>query len=255
VSDKEVLLADAAWRFVRVRLTESGPEVSRFGTAQGLISDIVYEVSSDAKGTVWVGGPDGVSLIAVNRNVSTFDIWDGLIFNDIDGGGGFLHEPDGGTFIATSKGLAYYKPSPGKKKPSPPEAVILEAFLGGENVLGQEEPTVKQEDGRLNVRFAGLTYGNPRRIGFKYRLVGLDDEETETTDRAVRYAALPPGDYRFEVWCKSAAGVWSAAPATLEFVVESVWWQDWRVRGGAVIVLVVLLLAYVLLRKRGRAGQ
>jgi len=139
----------------------------------------------------------------------------------------------------------------------PPEAVILEASLGGEDVLGQDKPKVKQEDGSFNVRFAGLTYGNPRRIGFKYRMVGLDDEEIVTQDRAVRYAALPPGDYRFEVWCKSAAGVWSAAPATLAFVVEGpegVWWQDWWVRGGAVIVLVVLFLAWMLLRRRSRVA-
>ena len=80
-------------------------------------------------------------------------------------------------------------------------------------------------------------------------------EEVETRDRAVRYAALPAGDYRFEVWCKSAQGVWSAAPATFAFLVEGpegVWWQDWWVRGGAVIVLVALFLTWILLRRRSR---
>ena len=62
---------------------------------------------------------------------------------------------------------------------------------------------------------------------FRYRLKGLEEQWVETRAGSARYPALRPGGYQFQVMVRSAAGVWSEAPATLDFEVQGPWWRSW----------------------------
>ena len=61
-------------------------------------------------------------------------------------------------------------------------------------------------DRNFSVAWAGLTFIDPSKVRFRYRMIGLVDQYTETDLIEARFPALPTGDYRFEVLCVSALG-------------------------------------------------
>ncbi len=58
-------------------------------------------------------------------------------------------------------------------------------------------------------------------------------------------AALPPGDYTFEVWAQAKDGTWSESPATISFIILPPWWATWWFRSVAALGMIAFLyLAY-----------
>jgi diguanylate cyclase (GGDEF)-like protein len=119
-----------------------------------------------------------------------------------------------------------------------PKVVITAAQLGAKTYLSSSPAEVKYNENTLDVQFAALTYRDIDRVVCSYRLDGLETDTNETTQREVRYPALPAGDYTFEVSCRSGLGI-SSAPATFHFKVLRPWWQRWDVR---VVALALVLL-------------
>ena len=63
----------------------------------------------------------------------------------------------------------------------------------------------------------------PERVTVSHRLVGLEDDWTSGRG-AVRYPALPPGDYTFEVVAANEDGV-PSEPVSVKFTVTPAWWE------------------------------
>jgi len=248
--------ADEAWIGYRettgvshVKRTDRGVTLRHFDRSNGLADDRVWMVDRDRQGQIWVGGSEGVSVIAPDGTITVHDRGDGLIWPDI-GQGGFSAEEDGTVLLGTSMGLAYFKPSTESRLSSPPPVVITSAVLGDVESVNQPPRVVPFGHNTFEATFAGLTYRNPARVVFKCQLVGWDDKPRIIQQRHVRYAALPPGPYTLEVWCRSARGIWSDAPATFSFEIDSPWWQRWWARLGGAGLLVALGLTLSLWRIR-----
>jgi diguanylate cyclase (GGDEF)-like protein len=255
ISGNEVWIAyEESKGVTRLLWTGQVPRLSHFSAKDGLASDCVWLLETDPQGRIWIGGADGLTVISPGGTVRVFDQGDGLIWNDISRDG-FWAEPDGSLLIGTSRGLAHYVPTGDVEPMRAPRVVITSAVLGGEQMLDRDKPTVSYGDNSLAVRFSGLTFRNPSRVRFKYQLGGLDTEPTVTRLREVRYAALPPGKYRFEVWCRSASGMWSVEPAAFSFMVSPPWWERWWVRLGAAVLLVGLVLVILQGRTRKLAAD
>ena len=248
VSDWEVWIAYEESRGVsRVLLTGEGVRVTHVTAEDGLAGDCVWLLESGPDGQIWIGGADGLSVISPGGEVRTFDQGDGLIWNDISRDG-FWVEADGSVLIGTSRGLAHYMPTGDVEAMRAPTVAITSAILGGEQIFGREHPTAPYSGNSLAVQFSGLTFRNPSRVLFKYQLAGLDMEPTLTRLREVRYAALPAGQYRFEVWCRSASGMWSVEPASFVFAIEPPWWERWWLRLAVAVGLVLLVLMILQIR-------
>jgi len=248
VSEWEAWIAyEESKGLTRLLITGEGPRLSHFSVDDGLAGDCVWLIERDPEGRIWVGGADGLSVISPGDEVRTYDQGDGLIWNDISRDG-FWVEADGSLLIGTSRGLAHYMPVGDVEPMRAPSVAITSAILGGEQALGNELASVPYSGNALTVRFSGLTFRNPSRVLFKYQLAGLEMEPTLTRLREVRYAALPAGQYRFEVWCRSASGIWSVEPASFAFTIEPPWWERWWVRLAVAVALVLLVLLILQIR-------
>lgn len=213
----------------RLRLRGGGLDVRHFRRSDGLLDTAPFFIGRDAGGRAWLGGENGISVVAPDGRVRSFTRADGLIWNDCSDGG-FLAEPDGSVLVGTSRGLARYDPTGGEELPVAPEVSLTSVALGGrEAVPGNEVPWDRRD---LAARFAALTFRSPGDVLFRYRLSGLESEAIETPLREARYPSLPAGTYRFEVSCRSAAGLWSTRPATFDLTILPPWWQTWPFRIG-----------------------
>ncbi len=239
VSENEVWFHyNEAYGLWRIRISGAKAELRHFGVEDGLPADEVYMVGVDGGGNVWAGGPLGLTMFPHAGPVQRFTREDGLIWNDLDAEA-FYADKDGGTFFGTSGGLARYLPEKIKTAQIPkPNVVITSVQLGSKDYGPGEIVRVPYKENTLQVQFAALTFRDMDRVQCFYRLNGLEPEFSATRLREARYPALPSGDYTFEVYCKSAAGVMSP-PAAFTFAIARPWWQWWETR--------LILLAFVLL--------
>jgi signal transduction histidine kinase/CheY-like chemotaxis protein len=105
--------------------------------------------------------------------------------------------------------------------------VVTAALAGGKALAAGDPPSLPYDLNSLDFQFAGLTFTDKPAVRFRYRLKGLEEQWVETRTGSARYPALRPGGYQFQVMVRSAAGVWSEAPATVDFVIRGPWWRSW----------------------------
>jgi diguanylate cyclase (GGDEF)-like protein len=238
-----------AFGITRLHLVDGKPQVTHFGLAQGLPSLDVYMLGADHEGNVWAGGAYGLTEFLRNGHVLRFTRADGLIWNDLSDGG-FFAEEDGTLLFGTSGGLARYNPvAADDHLELPPKVVITSAELGSQERIGERNPRASREDNTFRAQFAALTYRDPESVRCSYRLAGLESEPNETLSREARYPALPPGEYRFQVSCRSALGTLSF-PAEFAFTVVPAWWQRWYTRGFGMLVGAFALYGLIAYRTR-----
>jgi len=224
----------------RLVLVDGKPHITHFGLAHGLPSLDVYMLGADHAGNVWAGGALGLTEFSRNGRTLRFTQADGLIWNDLSERG-FFAEEDGTLLFGTSGGLARYSPISAEEQVElPPRVVITSAQLGSSERVRERHPQAPRSDNTFRVDFAALTYRDPESVRCSYRLAGLESEFNETSGREARYPALPPGDYRFTVSCRSARGTLSF-PAEFSFTVIPAWWQRWYSRGVAILLAVFAL--------------
>jgi diguanylate cyclase (GGDEF)-like protein len=103
----------------------------------------------------------------------------------------------------------------------------------------EDQPDLPYAERSLSFQFAALG-SNSDRTRFRYRMLGAEDEWIETGETGVRFAALPAGDYVFEVSAQDANGVWNDQPAKFHFSIHEPWWKTHYFEGG-----MFLLVAFV----------
>src|SRR5215470_16143164 len=78
----------------------------------------------------------------------------------------------------------------------------------------------------LEIDYAALSFVNPQKVQFRYKLEGRDKEWQDAgTRRQAFYTDLPPGPYRFRVIACNNDGIWNEAGASLSFSIVPAWFQ------------------------------
>ncbi len=198
----------------------------------------------DAGGALWAGTQDGIDVFPERGEPVHYGRSDGLLTDDMDQNA-FFAEPDGTVWAGTSRGLVRYLPGVPPPPRLPPPVVLLEAWAGDRRLDPSQAARLARSERDVRLSWTALTFVEPRRVRYRYRLSGVDASPVETSLGEVRFTALPSGSYRFEVSAVSAAGVPSAAPAVFAFSVSSAWWeQAWAwllgglLVGGAVVSII-----------------
>jgi diguanylate cyclase (GGDEF)-like protein len=214
-------------------------------TSTGLVSNKVVLVGKDASGALWIGTGSGADVFAPDWSpIARYGKPDGMISEDLDQNA-FLAESDGTVWLGSSRGLIRFQAG-GKAAPQPaPTVVITEVRVGDRRLDPTQRAVLPPGERDFSASWAGLTFVEPRRVRFRYRMIGLVDQFTETDLTETRFPALPTGEYRFEVLCVSASGAVSRQPAGFALHVLSAWWERWWARliwlllaGGAVALVV-----------------
>ncbi len=190
----------------------------------------------DAAGAIWSGTQIGIDVYSPKGAAIHHGRSDGLLTDDMNQGA-FLPEPDGTIWIGTSRGLVCYRPGEAPRRRWPPRVVLLDVSAGGRSLDPGSAVHLSRDERDLSLSWAALTFIEPRRVRYFYRLAGLEDSPVETTLAQVRYSALPSGHYRFEVSAVTASGVPGEAPAVLVVSVAPAWWEEsWSWILGALVL-------------------
>jgi len=233
----------------RLHLHGDQIQVSNITRQDGLSSDFIYALAFDHAGRLWITTDNGVNVLDQGR-WRNYGTRDGLIWDD--GNDHALSvDPQDNVWIGTARGLSRYAALP-YPIPDPPSAIVLTAIYGASREFQAEEhPTLPHAQNSLLIQFSGLNFSAETRTRYRYRLLGLKSEWTETGERSVHFEGLPGGSYVFEVIAAGPNGLWSPAPARFAFSVMPPWWLTWWFLLACAIVAV--LLARALWRYRMRA--
>ncbi len=220
---------------------------------EGLPDEVCYFILQDDAGIFWIGTKIGVVRFDydVYKNASddgerrkafkliTQD--QGLIANETNAGAGFKDD-SGILWFGTVGGLTRFDPKKAPVNNAPPKVHIENVNISGEPVENRSDVTVSSENKNIGIDFIGISFSAPEQVLYEYRLRGSGEGWQQTNRRSVRYSALLPGDYTFQVRAQNNDGLWSEETASLSFTVMAPFWMQWWFILLVFVVLIGIML-------------
>jgi signal transduction histidine kinase len=208
------------------------------GVRNGLPCDGIFALVKDKLGSIWLYTRCG--LVSITK--SQLDWWcehpDGAvkttlldIFEGVQPGLTALkpqaaRTPDGRLWFVNGNVLQMIDPSSLKKNEIPPPVHIEEVVADRTTYPAVENLRLPALTRDLRIDYTALSFVEPKKVRFRYRLEGHDTGWQEAgTRRQAFFTNLPPGHYRFHVMACNNDGVWNEAGATLAFSVAPAWYQ------------------------------
>ncbi|MBX7220464.1 MAG: protein kinase [Blastocatellia bacterium] len=206
-----------------------------FGEVNGLPSDSICAIRSDASGHLWVSTKNGLARFQpANGTFRLFEAADGLQSNE------FLPGSVSGSADGTklcfggSNGFTLFQPNRITDYTYQPP-VRLTAITKNNHSLAQStdvsqlsELTVEYTESMVTFEFAALSFVNSRKNRYAYKLEGFDQDWIQNgTKREATYTNLDGGTYIFRVKAANCDGYWNETGLSLRVRVIPPPWKRW----------------------------
>lgn len=238
--------------------------LSRLDARNGLPCSSAIARLEDDYGNLWIYARCGLLKIPASDmaawrklpeskvKVETFDALDGA-----QPGAGDLRQqrasksPDGRLWFMNGRVVQMIDPHRTYTNAIPPP-VHIEGLVADRKSYGTRGGlSLPPLRGELEIDYTALSFTVPRRVGFRYKLEGYEEEWQDVgTRRQAFYNNLSPGRYRFRVIASNHDGVWNETGAAMDFTIEPTWYQTTSFR--LLCILLAGLIAWSLYRLRIR---
>jgi ligand-binding sensor domain-containing protein/signal transduction histidine kinase len=209
----------------------SNPRFTRLTTADGLASDSVQSITSDAHGRLYIGTDRGLDrLNPATFEVRHYSVADGLCNSYVE----VSHrDQDGQLWFGSSKG-GLSRMIPQADLPEEGPRVLISAVRINGVTYPMSDSGSAVVDGlqlgpsqrRVEIDFAALHFRAGEVLRYQYKLEGADREWSAPDEqRSVNYANLASGSYRFLV--RTVAQRATTQIATVTFSIARPVWQRW----------------------------
>jgi ligand-binding sensor domain-containing protein/signal transduction histidine kinase/AraC-like DNA-binding protein len=241
---------------------------SNYNVNNGLCNNVVYAIQKDRNDNLWLSTDNGLSRFdPATRQFRNFYVSDGLQSNQFYWSASCAGV-DGKLYFGGMEGLNYFNPENIKDNSYIPGVVITDFKVFNTSVnIGKWNnkkvllEKVINETSRINLsykenvfsfEFSSLDYFLPEKVQYKYRMKGVDKDwvTVPSSRRFVTYTNLEGGDYIFEVKASNSDGVWNDTPARLEIHISPPFWATAWFRILALVMAMVLIVAYIRYRTR-----
>jgi signal transduction histidine kinase len=245
----------------------TGNRFASWSRKNGLPGNRVLWAVPTPAGKLWVGYNIGIASMRIEDLLHAawdahflvpYDLYgdgDGLKANpEVRGSTPVTVAPDGRIWLTTSEGLATIDPEHIRKNLLPPPVQILQLTADDADVDLTNPIALRPRTHRVEINYSGLSLTDPRKVTFRYRLLGFDSQWSQaSTRRFSTYTNLPPGRYHFEVMAANDDGIWNEMPGTLAFTLAPAFYQTkWFL---ALCVLALILAGILLFRLRVRSAS
>ena len=227
------------------------PRFVTYDTKRGLASDDVAAIAEDQWGRLYAATGRGIDRFEPRPvgpgRVKHYTGADGVVSGELQLA---LRDKHGTLWFSTPLGVSRLVPSVDRPH-SPPPVLVTGLSIGGvaQPISDLGQPALsgfKLRKSPLRIDFLGLGFSPGEALRYQYRLEGADSEWGAPTDqRAVVYAHLSPGGYRFLVRAVASDGGVSREPASVAFtVLPPLWRTPWVLIVSAVAALAILYLLH-----------
>ena len=234
--------------------------IATLTSKNGLPCDEVHWTIAGDEQSVWLGMPCGLIRVAraeldtwaanPQRAIHTtvFDGSDGARMASRVGGANprAAKAPDGKLWFVISDGISVVDPRHIPFNNVPPPVHIEAVKVNGKERAPDEGLELSHKLNDLEIDYTALSFTNPDRVMFRYKLEGKDkDWQDVGTRRQAYYGGLPPKNYRFRVMASNNDGVWNEAGASWNFTIVPAYYQTaWFQSLVALAIAGLLWLSY-----------
>jgi len=263
------------WIATREGLDYYDPQKAVFTTLRkedGLPDNITLSIVEDQNHNLWVGTPNGVSNLIINKDPKTGKIsFQFRNYNESDGLQGkefneyaAYASREGEIFFGGPNGFNLFTPQQINDKSYDPQIVLtgLQMFnksvnvgerLNGQVILPQsisvtKEITLKYNENIFSIEFAALNFFNTSKLRYAYTLDGFNNNWFIVDDKTHKatYTNLDPGSYTFRVRTINENGTLSKEGASLKINILPPLWRT----PYAYIVYMLLLVTSLYVARR-----
>ncbi|PKP20831.1 MAG: hypothetical protein CVU05_08185 [Bacteroidetes bacterium HGW-Bacteroidetes-21] len=234
----------------------------------GLASNLVYILQADNHCNLWVGtniGLDKIVLHAYHKrhllDIRHYDSNNGLGSLEMNLNGSLIDQDDN-VWFATNHGLLKYNYIEDLINNVPPILSLTNVRLFSKDVDWSaysdslnpwnhlpRNPTLAYDENHVTFQFVGISYKNPKKIQYSWKLEGFDEKwNPESSSRFAIYSNLPPGKFTFRLRSSNNEGLWTPEETVFAFEISPPFWQEWWFRILALFVIIAVL--YLIYRWR-----
>lgn len=213
-----------------------------FTKKQGLFSNTIYQILEDKKSNLWFSCNKGIFRVPLTEfdemaagkrervNPVVYGKADGMPTNECNGGvqSAGCKTSDGKLWFPTTRGVVWIDPENIDINEVIPPVKIEKVLLDGTETEISGGITVPPGIKRMEIHFTALSFMEPKKVFFKYKLEGYDEKWVGSgTQRAAWYTNLDGGDYNFRVIACNNDGVWNEQGAAIAIEVVPPLWRTW----------------------------
>ncbi len=236
-----------------------GNSFSTFTVADGLPSNMVYYGIEEGNKYIYFGTNKGV--VRINYKdfprlkkdaLNIYTKKDGLAGTEMNQFSVFK-DVKNNLYFGCNKGVTRFNPEDKPRKFSSNTYIRNIKIITEDSeidTLSCRPIELKYFMNNISIEYRGIILSDPEKTTYRYKLVGIDKNWTETKENSITYRALPPGDYKFEVKCRNQDGIWSKTPATAQFIIYPPFWKTWWFQTLAVLFLLALAWAFFAYKTR-----
>jgi signal transduction histidine kinase/ligand-binding sensor domain-containing protein len=219
------------------------------------------------RGWTWIAGALGVARVRTAALQEAFDNTSSdapaRIFGARDGlpgtplrwyGNDLATDSSGQIWVATNFGMAHILRSSIVNNRYVPPVVIRSILVDGVRYAPTGRLSIPKGARNLQIDYTALSFAEPRRVSFRYRLEGVDQGWVNPGPRRQAfYSDLRPGTYRFQVIASNNDGVWNRNGAELTVTIPPTFLQSWWF--ALICGCLALLALWLLYRLRVRTVE
>lgn len=242
-------------------------ETSYINTTEGLSCNTIYSLLIDSKNNLWIGTGCGIDRIALNdtqwkvQNMSQH--WN---LGQVECNSGALFEDSkGNIWIGTNTLLLKYDPAEDLKENIKPKINLvfesiqlfskdLNAKEMGLASLGNSDlpknPIFRVHENHLTFNFKAISLSHATNVTYRYQLIGVDKEYTETQQHTVIYPNLSSGDYIFKVWIANDDGLFENTSIAYAFSINMPYWQTIYFWIGLSLLIFAIIFGFMHYRNK-----
>jgi signal transduction histidine kinase/ligand-binding sensor domain-containing protein len=244
------------------RFSPADRSFTHYDARNGLPANTVLGILDDEDGYIWVTTPDGLSRFDPRTETCrTYHASDGLPTDLFSVLVAAAKSPSGEMFFGSYSGLVAFFPKQVTDDRFVPPLVLTNLRLFGEPVpIGKgplKKPIWSLSSLELSQRsifsfdFSALSYVDPARTQYRYRLDGLESKwnETDSSRRIAAYTTLPAGPYTLQVQARTSRGDWTESGGVrLNIRILPLWYATWWFRSLGALAFLALVWAYYRVR-------
>jgi signal transduction histidine kinase/ligand-binding sensor domain-containing protein/DNA-binding response OmpR family regulator len=204
----------------------SGGKFTTITMKDGLYDDKIFQILEDRNHYFWMSSNRGIFRVSEQqlqdfadgkitsiRSVS-YGISEGLKSRECNGGfqpAGWASR-DGKVWFPTMIGAVVIDPSNTKAAGLPPQVRLETVVVDQQTFAPGEAIRLAHGKGKFEFHYTGISLSAAKRVNFRYKLEGFDNDWVEAGGlRVAYYTNVPPGHYRFRVMAAGDDGKWSEA--------------------------------------------
>ena len=248
-------------------------QITYINTEDGLPNYNIHWISEDDENYLWASSNNGIFRIqkeSLNHyldgessgfKMRVFGREEGM--RNPEGNGSIqeagIRDSEGSLWFATQQGVAIFDKETEMDRDFVPKVIIKEVSANGESFFA-DTIVFKPEIDDFEVQVHAITFVNPTRTRFRYKVINGGDEQQEWeelgTERSIQFSNLSPGDYKILVQATTYEGTWSDQTASVLITLTPKYYQQvWFYLVCILVFSVLLVVGWKIRFKRLLAKQ